>query len=38
MLEHGFRVRYLHSEVDTLERIQIIREPARWANTTCWWA
>jgi excinuclease ABC subunit B len=26
LLEHGFRVRYLHSEVDTLERIQIIRE------------
>ena len=26
LLEHGFRVRYLHSEVDTLKRIQIIRE------------
>ena len=26
LLENGFRVRYLHSEVDTLERIQIIRE------------
>jgi excinuclease ABC subunit B len=26
MLEYGFRVRYLHSEIDTLERIQIIRE------------
>jgi excinuclease ABC subunit B len=26
LLEHGFRVRYLHSEVDTLERIQIVRE------------
>ncbi|HEY1357329.1 MAG TPA: excinuclease ABC subunit UvrB [Thermoleophilaceae bacterium] len=26
LLEYGFRVRYLHSEVDTLERIQIIRE------------
>jgi excinuclease ABC subunit B len=26
LLEHGFKVRYLHSEVDTLERIQIIRE------------
>jgi len=25
LLELGFRVRYLHSEVDTLERIQIIR-------------
>ena len=26
LLEMGMRVRYLHSEVDTLERIQIIRE------------
>ena len=26
LLEHGFRVRYLHSEIDTLERIQIIRD------------
>ena len=26
LLEHGIRVRYLHSEVDTLERIQIIRD------------
>jgi excinuclease ABC subunit B len=26
LLEMGFRVRYLHSEVDTLERIHIIRE------------
>jgi len=26
LLEHGFRTRYLHSEIDTLERIQIIRE------------
>jgi excinuclease ABC subunit B len=26
LLEHGFKVRYLHSEVDTLERIQIIRD------------
>src|SRR5579875_379329 len=26
LLEMGFRVRYLHSEVDTLQRIQIIRE------------
>jgi excinuclease ABC subunit B len=25
-LEHGFRVRYLHSEIDTLERIQIVRD------------
>src|SRR6266576_3043173 len=26
LLEYGFRVRYLHPEIDTLERIQIIRE------------
>jgi excinuclease ABC subunit B len=26
LLEYGVKVRYLHSEVDTLERIQIIRE------------
>jgi excinuclease ABC subunit B len=26
LLEMGFRVRYLHSEVETLERIQIIRQ------------
>jgi excinuclease ABC subunit B len=26
LLEYGHKVRYLHSEVDTLERIQIIRE------------
>src|SRR3712207_5039852 len=26
LLEMGMRVRYLHSEIDTLERIQIIRE------------
>src|SRR4029078_10623995 len=26
LLQYGFKVRYLHSEIDTLERIQIIRE------------
>src|SRR3712207_4612895 len=26
LLELGFKVRYLHSEIDTLERIQIIRD------------
>ena len=29
LLEMGFRVRYLHSEIDTLERIQIIRDLRR---------
>jgi excinuclease ABC subunit B len=26
LIEHGFKVRYLHSDVDTLERIEIIRD------------
>jgi excinuclease ABC subunit B len=26
LLEYGFKVRYLHSEIDTLQRIQIIRD------------
>jgi excinuclease ABC subunit B len=26
LVENGFRVRYLHSEIDTLERLQIVRE------------
>ncbi len=26
LIENGFRVRYLHSEIDTLERLQIVRE------------
>ena len=26
LLEHGIRVRYLHSEVDTLRRIELLRE------------
>jgi excinuclease ABC subunit B len=26
LLENGFKVRYLHSDIDTLERIQIIRD------------
>jgi excinuclease ABC subunit B len=34
LLESGVKARYLHSEVDTLERIQIIRE-LRSASTTC---
>ena len=35
LIEHGVRVRYLHSDIDTLERIQIIRE-LRLGSTTCW--
>jgi excinuclease ABC subunit B len=26
LVENGFKVRYLHSEIDTLERLQIVRE------------
>ena len=26
LVENGFRVRYLHTEIDTLERIQILRD------------
>ena len=26
LLEHGIRVRYLHSEVDTLRRVELLRE------------
>ena len=29
LLEHGIRVRYLHSEVDTLRRVELLRELRR---------
>ena len=35
LLEHGIRVRYLHSEVDTLRRVELLRE-LRAASSTCW--
>jgi len=35
LAEHGVKVRYLHSEVETVERVEIIRDCA-WANSTCW--
>jgi len=35
--EHGVRVRYLHSDIETVERVEIIRD-LRWACSTCWWA
>ena len=34
LLEMGFKTRYLHSEIDTLERIQIISDLG-WGSTTC---
>jgi excinuclease ABC subunit B len=33
--EQGLRVRYLHSEIDTLERVRSSRICA-WASSTCW--
>ena len=35
--ELGVRVRYLHSDIDTLERMEIIRDLRRRAYSTCWW-
>ena len=35
--QQGLRGRYLHSEIDTLERVEILRELRR-ASSTCWWA
>ena len=31
----GIRVRYLHSDIATLERVDIIREPEARGNLTC---
>ena len=36
MKELGIRVRYLHSDVDTLERMEIIGICV-WMCLTCWW-
>ena len=35
LVEMGIRVRYLHSEVDTLQRIEILRD-LRLGSSTCW--
>ena len=32
----GVRVRYLHSDIDALERVEILRGLARRASSTCW--
>ena len=32
--EHDVRVRYLHSDIDTVERVEIIRD-LRWDILTC---
>jgi superfamily II DNA/RNA helicase len=35
LLDAGIRTRYLHSEVDTLKRIELLRD-LRWGSTTSW--
>lgn len=35
--EHGAKVRYLHSDIDTVERVEIIRD-LRLGELMCWWA
>ncbi len=35
MHEQGIRVRYMHSDVETLERIEIIRALCGWALSMC---
>ena len=37
LVEQGLKVRYLHSNVDTIERIEILRASGS-ASSTCWWA
>ena len=34
LTEHGIRVRYLHSDVDTVERVEIIRDPVSYTHLT----
>ena len=36
MHEQGIRVRYMHSDIDTIERIEILRD-CGWGPSTCWW-
>ena len=35
--EHDVRVRYLHSDIETVERVEIIRD-LRLGELMCWWA
>ena len=35
--DNGVKVRYLHSDVDTVERVEILRD-LRLGPSTCWWA
>ncbi len=36
--DHDVKVRYLHSDIDTVERVEIIRDLRAGARSTCWWA
>ena len=36
LAEHGIQVRYLHSDVDTVERVEIIRTTCSRVGPTCW--
>jgi excinuclease ABC subunit B len=36
LAEHGVKVRYLHSDIDTVERVEIIRD-LRLGDSTCSW-
>ena len=38
MTEQGIKVRYMHHEVDTIERMEIIRDLRLGSSSTCWWA
>ena len=38
MHDQAIRVRYMHSDVDTLERIEIIRDSASWESSMFWLA
>ena len=35
LADHGVRVRYLHSDIDTVERVEIIQGPSDWVNLMC---
>lgn len=38
LMEHDIRVRYLHSDIDTVERVEIFGICGGGASLTCWWA
>ena len=36
LLEQGVQVRYLHSEIDTIQRIELCCGRCGWESSTCW--